>query len=129
MAFLLGLLHDVQRHLRPLLITQTRHQVVQQLQYPPARFLLSGYSSRTWSLANTPAPRPANWAAAPVPQCHQDGHNWQSPLSSPSDRVPDDVAHDPKPFHPPNLRATLVMGIGPIQTDHFPPRARDAHPR
>ena len=40
MAFLLELLHDVQRHLRPLLITQTRHQVVQQLQYLPARFSL-----------------------------------------------------------------------------------------
>jgi len=42
MAFLRELLHDVQRELGPLLIPETMHQVVQQLQDPPARFLSLG---------------------------------------------------------------------------------------
>ena len=42
MAFLFDLLHESQRELCALLITQTMHEVVQQLQHAPAHFLHLG---------------------------------------------------------------------------------------
>jgi hypothetical protein len=121
MAVPLEVLYEVQRQRRPLLLTQPRPQVGPQLPYPPARFLSLGLA-----LAHGLGPL-RQLLFLPSGRLHQARHALQTdtlgkhPCHHRRRGRQTMVPMIPRLCHPPNLRATLVMGIGPIQAEHFPP--------
>ena len=118
MAFLFDLLHESPRERWPLLIAQTMHEVVHQLQHAPARFLHLGRARSHGLLSRR------HLLCLPTGLLHQ----YRDALQTGT------IGHDrrhhrllrgqtmchmiPRLFYPPNLEAPLVMSIRPIEADH-----------